>query len=189
MTTCAANIPFAHSVRTFLLVSLRASVPRFACFPLGAVVAQIYRPYLTYYHSLLQTSRRRASNRSDDQHCTLSRVKRPTARATIQRTQPAPNSRLRRAPPSRASTIGRKCHLYATCTSVIVLVPLPAGFLHVNTQKKRGTEARAVTPRPAGPGRPGGRLAGGSGGKTAIGWERQHGSSVRNMRGGGTSQL
>ena len=91
-------------------------------------------------------SRRRASNRSDDQHCKLSRVKRPTARATIPRTQSAPNSRLRQAPPSRASTIGRKCHLYATCTSFIVLVPLP-GFLHVNTQKN----GRRV---------PGGRAAG-----------------------------
>ena len=145
MTTCAANIPFgfAHSVRTFLLVSLRASVPRFACFPLGAVVAQIYRPY----HTIILCSRRRgASNRSDDQHYKLSRVKRPTARATIPRTQSAPNSRLRQAPPSRASTIGRKCHLYATCTSFIVLVPLP-GFLHVNTQKN----GRRV---------PGGRAAG-----------------------------
>ena len=165
MTTCAANIPFAHSVRTLLLVGLRASVPRFACSPLGAVVAQIYRPYP---HTIILCTRRRASNRSDDQQTTLSRVKRPTARATIPRTQSAPNSRLRRAPPSRAcSTIGRKCHLYATCTSFIVLVPF-LGFLHVNTQKE-GTEARAVTPRPAGPGRPGGRLAGGSGGETAIG--------------------
>jgi hypothetical protein len=91
-------------------------------------------------------SRRRASNLSDDQHCKLSRVKRPTARATIPRTQSAPNSRLRQAPPSRASTIGRKCHLYATCSSFIVLVPLP-GFLHVNTQKN----GRRV---------PGGRAAG-----------------------------
>lgn len=104
-------------------------------------------PTVSYYHSHApDVHARRIDRMIIDQHCKLSRVKRPTARATIPRTQSAPNSRLRQAPPSRASTIGRKCHLYATCTSFIVLVPLP-GFLHVNTQKN----GRRV---------PGGRAAG-----------------------------